>query len=99
MEEQTRKIKTNGENFIVVKPLKYGDEVTGSNLGKVFEKIGKQYSLKGLANLLEDVERNKNNMNFFCEESVRQNLKKYYIERDEKKWEYLNNKLKRNNRK
>jgi len=96
MERRTRKIRIDGENFMVVKPLKYGDEGTSSNLGDGFEKIRNHYTLKGLASFLGD-ERNGNKINFLCEESVRQNLKKYHIEQDEKKWEYLNNKLRKNN--
>lgn len=96
MEEQTRKIRINGGNFMVVKPLNTYDRETGSNLGDGFEKIGGHYTPKGLASFLEHTGRNGNNINFLCDESVRQGLKEFYIREDEKKWEYLNNKLRKN---
>ena len=92
MEKQTKKIRAHGEKFIVVKQLKNYDKETGSDWGDGFEKIGNHYTLKGLASFLEDIGRNGNKINILCDGEIPQILKKYYIEQDEKRWGYLNNK-------
>ena len=87
MEKQTRKIRIDGENFMIVKPLKSYDKGAGSDFGDGFEKIGDHYAPKGLVGFLEDNWREGNKIRVICDDEIEEKIKEFYLQGERKEEE------------